>query len=170
MVSMSQAYSMRQLRKQGDSVAEIAREVEASRSAVRSNLAKNDLSLPGYPLRPPRSRSGHQHTRLGNRDACAQHRLDRSRYQNAPHSAQANPTRDFWTVSQAESARNATQRRRSPRSEKPAANNPCQKPHRSPGPMAKSAPISCETAQKSRGATAGKATATANANAGATDG
>ena len=50
---MSQAYSMRQLRKQGDSVAETAREVEASRSAVRSNLAKNDLSLPGYPLRPP---------------------------------------------------------------------------------------------------------------------
>lgn len=30
MVSMSQAYSIRQLRKQGDSVAEIAREVEAS--------------------------------------------------------------------------------------------------------------------------------------------
>ena len=63
MVSMSQAYSMRQLRKQGDSVAEIAREVEASRSAVRSNLAKNDLSLPGYPLRPPPVRARDINTR-----------------------------------------------------------------------------------------------------------
>lgn len=64
---------------------------------------------------------------------------------------QANPTRNFWAVSQAESARNATQRRRFPRSAEPTANNPRRKPHRSPGLMAKSAPISCETAQKSRG-------------------
>lgn len=46
---------------------------------------------------------------------------------------------------------------------------PAKKPH-SPGPMAKAAPISCETAQKSRGATAGKAAATVNANAGAARG
>lgn len=52
---------------------------------------------------------------------------------------------------EAESVRNTTQRRRFPRSAKPTANNPSRKPHRSPGPMAKSAPISCETAQKSRG-------------------
>lgn len=48
-------------------------------------------------------------------------------------------------------ARNATQCRRFPRSAKQTANDCRRKPHRSPGPMAKSAPISCETAQKSRG-------------------
>ena len=44
------------------------------------------------------------------------------------------PTCNFWAVSQAESARNATIRRRFPRSEKPTANDPRRKPHRSPGP------------------------------------
>ena len=61
------------------------------------------------------------------------------------------PSANFWAVSQGESARNATQRRRFPRSEKLTANNSRQKPHRSPGPMAKSAPFSCETAQNPRG-------------------
>ena len=61
------------------------------------------------------------------------------------------PSANFWAVSQGESARNATQRRRFPRSEKLTANNSRQEPHRSPGPMAKSAPISCKTAQKSQG-------------------
>lgn len=70
---------------------------------------------------------------------------------DAPPSTQANPTRNFWTVSQAEPARNAATRRRFPRSEKPTANKPRRKPHRSPGPMAKSAPISCETAQNPQG-------------------
>lgn len=70
MVSMSQAYSMR---KRGDSAAEIAREVEASRSTVRDHLVKDGPTRPKHPS-APRSRSEHQHTRLGNRDACAQHR------------------------------------------------------------------------------------------------
>ena len=62
------------------------------------------------------------------------------------------PSANFWAVSQAESARNATQRRRFPSSAEPTANNPRRKPHRSPGPMAKSAPISYETVQNPRGA------------------
>lgn len=61
------------------------------------------------------------------------------------------PSANFWAVSQSESARNATQRRRFPRSEKPTADNTRRKPPRSSGPMAKSAPISCETAQNSQG-------------------
>ena len=72
----------------------------------------------------------------------------------SPHHGPVTPTFStlpFWAVSQAESARNATQRRHFPRSEKLTANNSRQKPHRSPGPMAKSAPFSCETAQNPRG-------------------
>ena len=42
------------------------------------------------------------------------------------------PVCNFWTVSQAEPARNATIRQRFPRSAKPAANNCRRKPHRSP--------------------------------------
>lgn len=61
------------------------------------------------------------------------------------------PSANFWAVSQAESARNATQRRRFPRSDKLTANNSRQEPHRSPGPVAKSAPVSCKTAQNPRG-------------------
>ena len=75
---------------------------------------------------------------------------------DAPPSTQASPTRNFWTVSQAESARNATQRRRFPRSAEPTANIPRRKPHRSPGLMAKSAPVSCETAQNLRGRARGQ--------------
>lgn len=59
MVRMSQAYSIRQLRKQGDSVAEIAREVEAPRSTVRNHLVKDGPTRPKHPPAPPRSRSGH---------------------------------------------------------------------------------------------------------------
>ena len=69
MVSMSKAYSIRQLRKRGDSVAEIAREVEAPRSTVRNHLVKDGPTRPKHPP-APRSRSGHQRTRLGNRNAC----------------------------------------------------------------------------------------------------
>ena len=53
MISMSQAYSIRQLRKQGDSVAEIARKVGVSRNTVYSHLAKDDLS-PSIPIASPR--------------------------------------------------------------------------------------------------------------------
>lgn len=63
----------------------------------------------------------------------------------------ASPVCDFWAVSQAEPTRNAAWRRRFPRSAIPTANNPRRKPPRSPGPMAKSAPISCKTVQKSQG-------------------
>lgn len=75
---------------------------------------------------------------------------------DAPPSTQANPTRNFWAVSQAEPTRNAATRRRFPRSAKPTANKPRRKPHRSPGPMAKSAPISCETAQNPQGRARGQ--------------
>ena len=51
-INTSQAHFICQLRKQGDSTAEIAREVEASRSTVRNHLAKNDLSHPGHPSVP----------------------------------------------------------------------------------------------------------------------
>lgn len=44
------------------------------------------------------------------------------------------PSANFWTVSQGEPARNATTRRRFPKSEKLTANNSRRKPHRSPGP------------------------------------
>lgn len=44
MISMSQTYSIRQLRKQGDSIAEIARKVGVSRNTVYNHLAKEDLS------------------------------------------------------------------------------------------------------------------------------
>lgn len=53
MISMSQAYSIRQLRKQGDSVAEIARKVGVSRNTVYNHLAKDDLS-PSIPIASPR--------------------------------------------------------------------------------------------------------------------
>ena len=49
MISMSQAYSIRQLRKRGDSVAEIARKVGVSRNTVYNHPAKDDLS-PSIPI------------------------------------------------------------------------------------------------------------------------
>lgn len=149
MVRMSQAYSIRQLRKQGDSVAEIAREVEASRSTVRDHLVEDGPTRPKHPPPPVHARG------INARDSAIAMLATgtagtEAHVRHAP-STHANPTRNFWAVSQAESARNATQRRRFPRSAEPTANNPRRKPHRSPGLMAKSAPISCETAQKSRG-------------------
>lgn len=71
--------------------------------------------------------------------------------QDAQLPTQANPACNFWAISQAESARNVTQRQHFPRSEKLTANNSRQKPHRNSEPMAKSAPVSCETAQNPQG-------------------
>lgn len=87
----------------------------------------------------------------GDRNACDQHQRNRSTRQDAQLPMQANPARNFWAVSQGESARNAIQRRRFPRSEKLTANSSRRKPPRSPGPMAKSAPFSCKTAQNPQG-------------------
>lgn len=87
----------------------------------------------------------------GDRNACDQHQPDRNTRQDAQLPTQANPACNFWAVSQGEPARNATIRRRFPGSEKLTANSSRQKPPRSPGPMAKSAPISCETVQNPRG-------------------
>lgn len=50
------------------------RKAEISRSTAYSHLAKNDLSRPEHPS-VPLFALGHQHTRLGNRDACDQNRL-----------------------------------------------------------------------------------------------
>ena len=44
MISMSQAYSIRQLKKQGETVAEIARKVGVCRNTVYNCLAEDDLS------------------------------------------------------------------------------------------------------------------------------
>lgn len=52
MISMSKAYSIRQLRMEGDSIAEISRKLEVSRDAVCKYLAMNDLSQ-----RPPAPRA-----------------------------------------------------------------------------------------------------------------
>ena len=103
----------------------------------------------------------------GDRNACDQRQRNRTTRQDAPLPMQANPARNFWAVSQAESARNATQRRRFPRSDKLTANNSRQEPHKSPGPVAKSAPVSCETVQNPRGATTHEAPAAVSADAGA---
>lgn len=148
-ISMSQTYSIRQLRKRGDLAAKI--------HPHGRNLAQRSVQPPGVesPLRP-RSRSGHQHTRLSNRNACDQHRPGPKHTPRCATSNTREPACNFWAVSQAESARNATQRRRFPRSEKLTANNSRQEPPRSPGPMAKSTPISSGTAQKSRGRDRGR--------------
>ena len=44
MISMSQTYSIRQLRKSGESISGIARKVGVSRSTVSAKLAAPDLS------------------------------------------------------------------------------------------------------------------------------
>lgn len=44
MISMSKAYSIRQLRMEGDSIAEISRKLEVSRDTVNKYLAADDLS------------------------------------------------------------------------------------------------------------------------------
>ena len=77
------------------------------------------------------------------------------------------PSANFWAVLQAESARNATRRRRFPRSAEPTANNPRRKPHRSPGPWRNRRPFPAKPPRSRGGATAGKATVTASADASA---
>lgn len=72
----------------------------------------------------------------------------------APPLPPASPVCDFWAVSQAESTRNTARCRRFPRSTKPTADSTRRKPSRSPGPMAKSAPVSCKTVQKPQGTNA----------------
>lgn len=52
MISMSKAYSIRQLRMEGDSIAEISRKLEVSRDTVYKHLAMKDLLQ-----RPPTPRA-----------------------------------------------------------------------------------------------------------------
>lgn len=52
MISMSKAYSIRQLRMEGNSIAEISRKLEVSRDTVYKCLAMEDLSQ-----RPPAPRA-----------------------------------------------------------------------------------------------------------------
>lgn len=103
----------------------------------------------------------------GNRNACDQHRRNQNTRQDAPPSTHANPARDFWTVSQGEPARNATTRRRCPKSEKLTANNSRRKPHRSPGPWRNRRPFPAKPLRSRRGATTGEAPAAVSADAGA---
>lgn len=63
----------------------------------------------------------------------------------------ANTARNFWAVLQADSTRKTSGHQRFPRSAEPEPHNARREPPRSPEPMAKSAPISCKTAQKSGG-------------------
>ena len=55
MISMSQTYSIRQLRKSGESISEIARKVGVSRNTVYAKLAAPDLSLQ-MPVKEPREK------------------------------------------------------------------------------------------------------------------
>lgn len=55
MISMSQTYSIRQMRKSGESVSEIARKVGVSRNTVYAKLADPDLS-PRIPVKHPRGK------------------------------------------------------------------------------------------------------------------
>lgn len=61
MISMSKAYSIRQLKMEGDSIAEISRKLEVSRDTVYKYLAMEDLSqsestsIPLTPFTPPSS-------------------------------------------------------------------------------------------------------------------
>lgn len=127
MVSMSQAYSIRQPRKQGDSVAKIVREVEASRSTVRDHLVKDGPTRPKHPPPPAHARG------INARDSAIAMLATRADWTGARIKMRhlqrkRTPFANFWAVSQAESARNATQRRRFPRSAEPTANDPRRKP------------------------------------------
>ena len=59
MISMSKAYSIRQLRMEGDSIAEISRKLEVSRDTVYKYLVMENLSqsestsIPLTPFTPP---------------------------------------------------------------------------------------------------------------------
>ena len=61
------------------------------------------------------------------------------------------PSANFWAVSQGEPARNATTRRRFPQVGEADSEQLPPKTAQKPRTMAKSAPISCKTAQKSQG-------------------
>lgn len=149
-----------------------SRALSASRASSSPNSTGSSLAWPSPCRGRPSGRRGRTRraairacglwpARQWASSACScagadQHRPNRNTRQDAPPSPQASPACDFWAVSQADSARNATIRRRFPRSAKLAASNCRRKPHRSPGPMAKSAPVSCETVQKSRGYARGR--------------
>lgn len=55
MISMSQTYSIRQLRKSGESISAIARKVGVSRNTVYAKLSAPDLS-PQMPVKEPREK------------------------------------------------------------------------------------------------------------------
>ena len=78
-----------------------------------NRLAQDDLSprLPRMPFCPPFALE-HQRTRRSNHNACDHHRQNRNTRLDAQPSTQAIPVCNFWAGSQAESARNAVQRRR----------------------------------------------------------
>ena len=124
-----------------------------SRDTAYKRLTQDGFSPrpPRFLFRPPPFALEHQRTQFSNHNACDQRRRGWNTCLDALPSARANPACNFWAVSQAEPARNATIRRRFPRSEKLTANGPRRKPHRNPGPMAKSAPVSCKTIQNPQG-------------------
>lgn len=147
-------YISRHNREAGDPLAEITHKAEISHNAATNyHLTKEAPRCPERPrtpLRPLFALGASTHAAL--QSQCLRpappgpkHTLD------TPPQRTQTPSANFWAVSQAESVRNATQRRRFPRSVELTANNPRQKPPRSPGPMTKSAPISCETAQNPQG-------------------
>ena len=77
------------------------------------------------------------------------------------------PSANFWAVSQAESARNATQRRRFPRSEKLAANDPAENRTEIQDPWRNRPPFPAKPSRSRRGATTGEASTAVSADAGA---
>ena len=146
------------------------RKAEISHNTAYSHLAKNDPSRPEHPSAPRscvRAR-GHQRTRLNNRNVYAQHRLDRSTYQDMPSSTHANPICKLLGGFADRISPKHHPAPTFPQVGEADSEQPRRKPHRSQGPMAKSAPISCGTTQNPQGAPADEAAATAIANAGAT--
>ena len=77
MISMSQTYSIRQLRKSGESISEIARKVGVSRNTVYAKLAAPDLS-PQMPVKEPREK-------MLDAYRCVSSRLRFSKEQNIFH-------------------------------------------------------------------------------------
>lgn len=134
---------MEQLHKSACSVARHRLQAPHSRRLLPEAAS---ISLPSPPFALE-----HQRTQFSNHNACDQRRRGWNTCLDALPSARANPACNFWAVSQAESARNATICQRFPRSVEPAANDSSRKPHRNPGPMAKSAPVSYETIQNPQG-------------------
>ena len=73
------------------------------------------------------------------------------------------PSANFWAVFQAESARNATTRRRFPRSAEPTANNPVENRTEVQDPWRNQRPFPAKPPRTRGGATAGRAAVTASA-------